>query len=137
MAVATEIKKCCVCGKDLSGQPRKKDKNGKYWCMACDAQSKDASSPAGKSRVAGPSAACPDCGKSFPKSSLKDVGGVACCERCAYVRTLEGKAHGKGQRARVAASDPDARKRLVTLVVVAGSIGAFAAYWNWGAIFGR
>jgi len=140
MDVVTE-KKCSVCKKDVANLPRKKDKNGKYWCVECDAQVREAASKvpsSSKQRIAGPSATCPDCGKSFPKSTLKPVEGVELCERCAYVRHLEGKASGKANKAKAkAGADPDARKRMQRLIGAAVLIAIFAVIFNWERIVGR
>jgi len=29
------VKTCCACGTSVSGQPRMKDSQGRYWCVPC------------------------------------------------------------------------------------------------------
>src|SRR5215210_5208858 len=51
-------KLCCICGADVAGQPRMKDKTGAYFCIPCgQADTKK------KHAVGTP---CKDCGDKFP-----------------------------------------------------------------------
>src|SRR5690348_4289463 len=56
-------KTCYVCGKNLEGRTRLKDKLGRYWCRECS----DADERAKKREE---ELRCPDCGRFFPEHKL-------------------------------------------------------------------
>ena len=56
---------CCSCGKNVVGQKRFKDAEGRYWCYDCGVEDHIAKHP-----EAG--IACADCGGKFAPSKLRD-----------------------------------------------------------------
>src|SRR5260221_14516720 len=75
-ATTTTGRKLCVtCGRDVTGQPRMKDHNGKYWCMNCGKadQHKHRFDAGGN---------CFMCGESFTKTQLTELDGQRLCRGC-------------------------------------------------------
>src|ERR1043165_666961 len=56
-------KTCYVCGVDLAGKKRLKDKLGRYWCNEC-AEADE------RAKKRGEELRCPDCGRVFPVGKL-------------------------------------------------------------------
>lgn len=77
---AGSVKKICVkCGKDVSGAPRMKDKDGKYWCVPCGEEDRRH-----QHHAAG--GICESCGESFSPSVLLEIGGKQLCPRCRRIK---------------------------------------------------
>ena len=76
--VPSRLKVCCMCGADVSGQPRTKDSQGLYYCGPCWSHHQGAVSDADVSD--GEPLACPDCGGVFTVEQM-DASGV--CTGCA------------------------------------------------------
>jgi hypothetical protein len=64
---------CRVCGKDLSGKKRFKDKLG-YWCPECAEEDKKRHEEKGTP--------CAQCGRKVPGPSMTSVDGKLLCSRC-------------------------------------------------------
>lgn len=93
---AHRAKTCSVCGKNLTGQPRVKDREGRYYCIPCDDAEKD--------RLAGGRAACAECKRIFRRDKLIDHGSDLVCEPCAILRQR------RFQRLRKSGLDVDLRR---------------------------
>jgi hypothetical protein len=127
---AAGSKVCFVCGIDLSGKPRRKDEQGRYWCLPCargtEAQNTVKDKKAGRSQ-------CPDCGQSLPTSvMIKVEDGLLVCEPCRNVREQE-RQKALARREESARGGEEERKqssRLVYLLIVAGGLAVFTVYWN-------
>lgn len=140
------VGKICVrCGKDVAGQPRTKDRQGRYFCRPC-VEALTAKAEARKAEPAAahePAAACPGCGQPL------DAGAVL-CTNCGY-NTTTGRGVGteivtepeENKTARVAvgagraavaaaASAPTAWVLAGIGAVVAGAVGA--ALWAFVAL---
>jgi len=84
--VAGGKKKICTkCGKDVSGAPRMKDHDGKYWCVPCGEADR-------LHQIHSDAGICEGCGESFHKSQLLDIGGQHLCQRCRRVKFSRGGA---------------------------------------------
>jgi hypothetical protein len=78
-AEKTVITKVCrECGKDVTHQPRMKDSDGKYWCIACG--------EADHARKHQPAGNCADCHMRWPVDMLKSLDGLQLCEGCYQTR---------------------------------------------------
>jgi hypothetical protein len=74
LPVSTE-KKCYVCGADLAGRVRLKDKLGRYWCKECSAADARAKKREDELR-------CADCSRVFPANKLKYFQTDRVCATC-------------------------------------------------------
>lgn len=114
---------CYICGKDLTGQPRVKDHQGHYYCLACDEAQKD--------RMAGGRAACAECKRIFRRSELMGSGSDLVCSSCVQLRKLRYK------KMRNSGMDEDLRhaqqvQRLAVLVVIMGLLAVISlVVWFW------
>lgn len=87
--VAGNVKKICVkCGKEVTGAPRMKDKEGKYWCVPCGEADR-------LHQIHSDAGICESCGESFSRSTLLDIGGKYLCPRCRRVK-YSGQKNGVG-----------------------------------------
>jgi DNA-directed RNA polymerase subunit RPC12/RpoP len=73
MPAAGAVKVCRVCGKDLTGKKRLKDRLG-YWCPECAEEDKKRNVEHGT--------ACAQCGRKVPEKSMTSVDGKLMCSRC-------------------------------------------------------
>jgi hypothetical protein len=81
---STGMKSCCACGADVAGQPRMKDSQGRYWCVACgEADQK-------KKAIASPTAPCAGCHQAFAKGKLEKLGEHFFCKACLKKRSKVG-----------------------------------------------
>jgi hypothetical protein len=109
---------CCICGADVTGKRRYKDREGRYFCPDCnmlDAERKEAAPP--------PPSVCGECQKTFPREELAEENGQLICEPC---RT-EKIAREKRERARIAAAEAEAelmekRKKVLIAVSIAMAV---------------
>ncbi len=67
-------KTCCICGKDVTGRKRMKDREGKYFCIECG------TADSAKKRIT--RTPCGGCEKHFPISDMYKMGGVYLCNNC-------------------------------------------------------
>ena len=76
MSGHTTVSKIChKCGKNVAGQPREKDHEGRYWCIPCSKEDK-------LHRLHMDSGICEGCGESPGKAALVLIGGQSLCAAC-------------------------------------------------------
>lgn len=86
-------KVCCACGINVSGQPRTKDEQGRYYCNPCWTARDNKTSEADADPTSSDELlACPQCGGVFGIDEM-DVSGV--CIRCATQPAGSHAQHGK------------------------------------------
>ncbi len=115
-------KLCCICGADVAGQPRMKDKHGSYFCIPCgkaDTQKKHT--------VGTP---CKDCADKFPDEQLHTHNGDRICEKCLAKRREKQRDNSRKFRAQAYAEEKSYALHMqigagVAALVVAGLI------WWW------
>lgn len=100
---------CTLCGKDVAGQPRVKDREGRYYCLACDEAEKD--------RLHGGRFPCAECKRFFRRDKLMEHGSDLVCEPCAQLR------HQRYRALRTSGMDIDLRRarqvqRLALVVIL-------------------
>ena len=81
-------KSCYVCGADLAGQRRYKDRNGKYWCATCRAAE-------AQQKTSAKVNSCDDCGRSFDPRKLTDFRDIKLCSSCLAERSSKLKQRAK------------------------------------------
>jgi hypothetical protein len=132
--IAQPIEKiCCVCGENVAGKPRMKDKEGRYWCYECgmaDTQRKRqlesaaAGRPASDSSVAArvETVPCPDCQQQFTPPDLVEFEGKFLCPGCIQKRKLA----KRRAEARIAAAEEEAREaeRRRRMMMLGGGVVA-------------
>lgn len=109
---APGAKICCICGADVTGKRRYKDKQGRYYCPDCNLIDTERQPPAPP-----PPSVCVDCQKTFPREQLAEENGQLICETCRNERI----AREKRERARIAAAQAEAElmeKRKKALIAV-------------------
>jgi hypothetical protein len=77
--VPPAVKTCYVCGKNLSGKGRLKDRLGRYWCVECAKAEKRAHRRLKQFR-------CRDCNREFPAAKLVNFDGTRLCNACMTAR---------------------------------------------------
>ena len=117
-------KVCCACGKNVTGQNRFKDAEGRYWCYDCGVEDHVRKHPED-------GIACADCGGHFPPSKLTSFDDEIYCDPCLG----KIKARKKREEARIAAASAEARAQevryklflaaLMTGVVIAVALAAW------------
>lgn len=75
------IKTCCACGADVTGQPRMKDSQSRYWCMPCGQADQR------RKQLTATHAHCAGCKQSFPKGKLDKQGEHFFCKGCLKKRS--------------------------------------------------
>jgi hypothetical protein len=122
------VKLCIACGKNLNGQPRMKDSQGRYWCMTCGAEDQRRKIGSG----VGSASICNGCGETFPVHQLSVWGSKRLCSKCSssgkgsgLFATLAGlfKGGGGGQTDKT---------KLAVMAVVMAVLAAIALYLNFG-----
>jgi hypothetical protein len=116
-----EPRTCYVCGADLHGQKRYRDKMGRYWCGDC-ADAEERALEREQQML------CPDCSRLFSPKSLVEYGGIRICRTCYRGRIDE--AHRKIKRLSAAASAKRAEinriKWMAILLAILLVIGTLA-----------
>jgi hypothetical protein len=117
-------KACCACGKDVAGQKRFKDAQGRYWCYDCGVEDHVRKHPE-------EGVACAKCGEKFAPTKLLDFENAAYCEPC----LTKQKASRKREQMRIAAAAEEARQQerrrklaLITTVVLVLAACALAVW---------
>ena len=82
---------CVVCGANVAGKPRLKDKQGQYFCIECGEADSER-----KHSVGTP---CTDCKKKFPDKELHQHNGEPVCEACLAKRHTAERDHSRRMRA--------------------------------------
>ena len=133
-ATATSTKSgktCCVCGLDLEGKSRRKDKEGKYWCNDC------ADYDSAQKRLTS-GTVCADCGNSFSKSMITEIEGRKVCRTCALDREMQAKetkqrlANAKNR----SGSDEAMRRKKLAIIVGVLALLILAVLYMQGVIGG-
>lgn len=119
-AVEQSRKSCYVCGADLAGQRRYKDRNGKYWCSKCRAS--DA-----QQKTAVKIYCCVDCGRSVDPAKLTDFRDIKLCSSCLAERTRKLGLHAK-KRYIQKSFKREEWGTILKLVVAAIVLGALAIF---------
>lgn len=125
------VKSCIACGKNLSGQKRMKDSQGRYWCMDCGAEDQKRKMAAG----VGSNNICGGCGETFQAHQLSVWGSKRLCAKCTpsskgpgmmstVTGLLEGLKGGGG-------GGTDKKKILIMFVVML-ILASIALYINFG-----
>jgi hypothetical protein len=123
-AGAAVEKICCSCGKNVVGQKRFKDTEGRYWCYDCGVEDHISKHPED-------GIACADCGAKFAPSKLHDFEDDVYCDAC-FKKKQQAK---KREEHRIAAAAEEAReqaiKRKMMLIgaAVVAVIGIGTAIW--------
>ena len=84
---ATAVKKICIkCGRDVTGAPRMKDHEGKYWCVPCGEADR-------RHQAHASGGICEGCGESFNKALLLDIAGQSLCPPCRKKKFAKNHGH--------------------------------------------
>lgn len=115
-------KVCCTCGRDVAGQKRFKDAQGRYWCPDCVEEDEQRKHPI----------PCADCQKEFIKKDLLEHEGAQVCVGCHEKRMKA----AKRAAARVAAAEEEERRQharrrvgLIGILTALGVVILFALIW--------
>jgi hypothetical protein len=115
---------CCVCGKNVAGEERFKDKLGRYWCYDCgkaDSEKKHSNDLVN----------CADCGQPQKRADLIQFDQLKLCDHCNKKRVWA----ARREKARIAAAEQEAREaeqrrqRMMIAAVVAAVVLVFAGVW--------
>lgn len=111
-------KVCCSCGKNVVGQKRFKDAEGRYWCYDCGVEDHIAKHPED-------GIACAECGGKFAPSKLTQFDDEVYCEPC-VTKKRQAK---KREEHRIAAAAEEAREqeKRRKMMLIAAVVGALAA----------
>ena len=118
---APGTKVCCACGKDVAGQKRFKDAEGRYWCYDCVVEDHIRKHPED-------GIACAECGAKFSPSKLLSFEDDVYCEGCLTKK----KAQKKREHARIVAAAEEARaqeKRRKLLMITVTILALLAVAW--------
>jgi hypothetical protein len=124
-AGAAVEKVCCSCGKNVVGQKRFKDAEGRYWCYDCGVEDHIAKHPED-------GIACAECGGKFAPSKLVQFDDEVYCEPCLAKK----KQQKKRDEHRIAAAAAEAReqeKRRKMMLIGAAVVAVVAigiAIWS-------
>lgn len=138
---------CCVCGENVAGKPRMKDKEGRYWCYECgmaDTQRKRQLESAAVGRTSNESSVaarvetvqCPDCQQTFMPGDLSDFEGKHLCAGCIQKRRMA----KKRAEARIAAAAEEARlseQRRRVMMLCGGIVALLFLMWFLMRTFGH
>jgi hypothetical protein len=123
------VKSCVACGKNLNGQKRMKDSQGRYWCIECgteDQKKKMAASGVGAN-------ACSSCGQTFPPHQLSAWGSRRLCPGCSpsskgpgMMATITGIFSSLGS----GGGGGSDKKKLIMMGIVMALLAAIALYVN-------
>ena len=110
---ATVEKICVVCGANVAGKPRLKDKQGQYFCIECGEADSER-----KHAVGTP---CTDCKKKFPDAQLHLHKGEQVCEACLAKRHTAERDAARKLRA-VHEEEESKRARKIQIAVGVGVV---------------
>jgi hypothetical protein len=108
--LATAVKTCGACGKDVTHERRMRDSKGGYWCYECGSADQARKGP-------GVKVTCPGCRRALSPKEMIKAGAEYVCGTCHAAGAAKG-----GRVGPVAAG----RKRLIKVVagIVMLAIGA-------------
>ena len=82
-APTTTMKNFCTkCGKEVTGAPRIKDEEGRYYCVPCGQEQE-------MQRIHIQAGICEGCGESFSKGRLMLIAGKQLCPRCRKAKFMD------------------------------------------------
>ena len=121
---AAVAKVCCSCGKNVAGQKRFKDAEGRYWCYDCGVEDHIAKHPED-------GIACADCGSKFAPSKLHEFEDDVYCDGCLKKRQQAKKReeHRIAAAAEEAREQEKRRKMMLIGAAVVAVIGIGTAIW--------
>jgi hypothetical protein len=115
---ARGAKVCCTCGRDVAGQKRFKDAQGRYWCPDCVEEDEQRKHPL----------PCADCQKEFIKKELLEYQGLQVCGVCHEKRVKA----ARREAARISAAAEEGlrqhARRRVWAIGVATAVGVLALF---------
>ena len=121
-------KVCCACGKDVAGQKRFKDAQGRYWCYDCGVEDHVRKHPE-------EALACVKCGEKFAPTKLFDFEGATFCEPCLNKH----KASKKREQMRIAAVAEEAKRekqhRKMFAIGAGVAVVAACSFAAWRLLF--
>lgn len=117
------VKACVSCGKQVNGQKRMKDSQGRYWCIECGTEDQRK-----KMMSSGGGSQCGGCAETFPAHQLSKWGTRLLCTNCSrsqskgpgLTQTLKGLFSGSG-----GGGD---KKKLIKLAAVMGLLLLFVIW---------
>jgi hypothetical protein len=115
---------CCSCGKNVVGQKRFKDADGRYWCYDCGVEDHIAKHPED-------GIACAECGGKFAPSKLISYDDDVYCDAC-HTKVKQRKVREEHRKAAVEqeARDQEKRRKLMLIgAVVLAVVGIGIAVW--------
>jgi hypothetical protein len=119
-AVNKQSKVCTACGADVTGKPRMKDSQGKYWCIPCGEEDRRK-----KGKGDSVETGCPSCKKMVPAVTLMKLDGRFVCPPCyKKAQSVKGSSGGSGEAAAGGANK-------AKLVMAVGFIVAAVALGWW------
>jgi hypothetical protein len=121
-------KVCVACGKDVAGQKRFKDAQGRYWCYDCGVDDHVRKHPE-------EGAACSKCGEKFSPTKLFEFDGGSFCESC----LTKAKMTKKREQQRIAAAAEEARRqaqhRKMFVIGAGAAVVAACGFAAWRLLF--
>ena len=111
-------KVCCSCGKNVVGQKRFKDAEGRYWCYDCGVEDHIAKHPED-------GIACAECGGKFAPSKLVQFEDEVYCEPC-VTRKKQQKKREEHRKAAVEQEARDQEKRRKMMLIGAAVVAVIA-----------
>jgi hypothetical protein len=126
--IATEdlsggTKTCYVCGDDLTGRVRLKDKLGNYWCKQCASKDKRQKRHEEKYK-------CADCSRPFPKEKLRYFQNARLCATCFKERERKLEKKIKKEVA-VSIHEQHEKKKILIWCLVVVAILTAALIFQW------
>jgi len=117
-------KVCCSCGKNVVGQKRFKDAEGRYWCYDCGVEDHIAKHPED-------GIACADCGNKFAPSKLISYEDDVYCDPCLKKKQQQKKREDHRKAAVEAEAREQEKKRKMMLIGAAAVavVGIAVAIW--------
>jgi DNA-directed RNA polymerase subunit RPC12/RpoP len=123
-AGAAVEKICCSCGKNVVGQKRFKDADGRYWCYDCGVEDHIAKHPED-------GIACAECGGKFAPSKLISFDDDVYCDSC-HTKVKQRKVREEHRKAAVEQEARDQEKKRKMMLIGAALVavvGIGIAIW--------
>ena len=123
-AAAAVEKVCCSCGKNVVGQKRFKDAEGRYWCYDCGVEDHIAKHPED-------GIACASCGGKFAPSKLLSFEDDVYCDPCLKKIQQQRKREEHRKAAVEAEAREQEKKRKMMLIgaAIVAVLGIGVAIW--------
>jgi hypothetical protein len=112
---------CVVCGENVAGRPRLKDREGRYFCIACGEADSER-----KHSVGTP---CTDCKKKFPDNQLQLHNEQPVCEACLTKRHQEERDAARRLRAQHEEEEERRARKKQIIIGIAVVVVAIALYF--------